>query len=596
MEMQSENESRTSGARAAAERDAHGQVTAEPAKAPTLESRRFSEAADIDEFVAMVERFENGEITPDQFRAYRLVRGIYGQRQDDVHMIRVKIPGGVLVAEQLEALADVARSTIRGVGHVTTRQNIQYHFVPLHDVEERTRRLDQVGLTTRGACGNSVRNVTGCAKAGICPGEPFDTTPFSDAITRFFLRRPLAEHLPRKFKIALSGCSNDCAAGAINDIGLIAHRAADGSRRFRVLAGGGLSFMPMNAFLLHESYPAERICEVAEALLRLFDRTGNRRNKAKARMKWVVKSLGQAEFVRLYNEELASVVAGGEMKPLDVPEDREARGSWILPPFANPKLAKFARRNIAPTAHVGRVFITLKLPVGDITADQFDGLASLIRKHGDHTVRLSIDQNLLLRDVAVNDLPEVYRELEALGLVDPEAGTSADVLSCPGADSCKLAITTSKDLAKLLTEELRERPVDDVSIKMSGCPNSCGQHHIATIGLHGGVRKIGDRAAPQYLIMVGGGIGPDGATFGRMVGKIPARRAKEAIERLLALAQREKNANESIEAWFRRVDEKYLKSTVADLGTAECATEEDFVDVGSTAPFQVVEMEGECAA
>lgn len=559
--------------------------------------RHFARVADVDEFVRTVEAFERGELTPEEFRAFRLVRGVYGQRQDDVQMLRVKIPGGLLLPEQLEALADVAALTPRGVGHVTTRQNFQFHFVKLAAVEGHLRLLERVGITTRGACGNSVRNVTGCGKAGLCAGEAFDTTPYVDAITRHFLRRQVAETLPRKFKIALSGCSTDCAFGAINDIGLVAHRAPDGERRFKVLAAGGLATMPVNGLLLHESYPAARICEVAEALVRLFHRTGNRKNRSKARMKYVVKALGREAFIAQYREELERVVAAGDVAPLEISGDTDARGGWVLPPIAGGALAAFARKNVEPTRNVGRVFVTLKLVVGDITAQQMRGLAQIVRRHGDHTVRLTIDQNLLLRDVALDDLPALHRELDALGLADPDARTSADVCSCPGADSCKLAITLSKDLARALSEELRAKPVDDVSVKLSGCPNSCGQHHIATIGFHGGVRKIGDRAAPQYVVLVGGTVGPDGARFGRIAGKVPVRRVRETIERLIKVAERSRAPGQTVDAWLRAADQGTLKAAIQDLNTSEeTVSEADFVDIGSTTPFTVVEMEGECAA
>ncbi len=563
----------------------------------TLAERSFSKAADIDEFIVNVERFEKGEMSPDEFRAYRLVRGIYGQRQDDVQMIRVKIPMGVLLPEQLDALADVADETPRKVGHVTTRQNFQFHFVKLHECEAPLRRLDAVGLTTRGACGNAVRNVTGCAKAGLCTDEAFDSTAFGDAIVRHFLRRPISEHLPRKFKIALSGCPSDCGFGAINDIGLIAHRAPDGSRRFKVLAAGGLSTMPVSAFVLHESYPAERICEVAEALVRLFDRTGNRQNKGKARLKFVVKKLGKEETIRQYNEELEKVLASGEVKALEIPDAAISREAWSLPPFASPAIAAFARSNVAPTRNIGRVFVTVRLPIGDINGPQLRGVANIARQYGSGDVRLSIDQNLLFRDVAASDVPAVYRALEAIDLALPNAGSSADVTSCPGADTCKLAITTSKDLGRELTQQLTPTPIDGVKIKLSGCPNSCGQHHIATIGFHGGVRKINGRAAPHYIVMVGGSIGPNGAEFGHVAGKVPARRVKETIDRLTQLAEREKKPDETIEQYLCRAEQSVLKHAIEDLTElGENATEEDFRDIGTTAPFRVVEMEGECAA
>jgi sulfite reductase beta subunit-like hemoprotein len=452
-------------------------------------------------------------------------------------------------------------------------------------------------LTTRGACGNAVRTVTGCPRAGLCTDEAFDSTPFGDAITRHFIRRPISEHLPRKFKIALSGCSNDCAFAAINDIGLLAHRAPDGSRRFKVLAAGGLSTMPVTAFLLHESYPAERICEVAEALLHLFNRTGNRQNKGKARMKFVVKKLGQTEFVRQYQEELERVIASGEVKPLQIPDAPITREAWSLPPFATPGLSEFARTNVRPTRNIGRVFVTVRLSIGDITGEQMHGIARLMRSFGDGTVRTTIDQNLLFRDVAASELAALYKELVALDLGMADANSSADVTSCPGADTCKLAITTSKDLGRELTKALSPTPIDGVSIKLSGCPNSCGQHHIATIGFHGAVRKIGNRAAPHYIVMVGGKIGPDGAEFGHVAGKVPARRVQETVERLLAMANRDKREDETVEAFLTRIDQTALKKEIEDLTElGDRATEEDFRDIGMTAPFRVVEMEGECAA
>lgn len=548
----------------------------------------FTDPNDVDELIAAVERYERGELSSDEFRAFRLIRGVYGQRQDDVQMIRAKIPGGVLLPEQLEAVADVAEATPRGLAHVTTRQNFQLHFVKLADVAGHLRRLEQAGLTSRGACGNAVRNVTGCARAGLCAGEAFDTTPFIDAITLHFLRRPLAEGLPRKFKIALSGCATDCALGAINDLGLIAHRDSQGARRFTVFAAGGLATLPTSGLLLHDSYPAERINEVAEALVRLFDRTGNRANRSKARLKFVVKTLGEERFRREYEAELERVITSGEVRPIDVPD---------APAGTRRELVELARRNVTPTRNVGRVFVELPLPTGDITAAQLRGLAGLARRFGEGSVRATVSQNLMLRDVAEADLPELFDALTRLGLAAPIAGTSADVTSCPGADTCKLAITNSKDLGRVLGAELSTRPTPGVSINISGCPNSCGQHHLATIGLHGGVRKIDGRAAPQYLLMVGGHLGPEGAKFGKVVGKVPARRVTQAIDRLIALAERSKAPGEETRAWLERADREVLRAELADLTELGADAEPgDFVDYGADGPFRVIELEGECAA
>lgn len=573
-----------------------------PVQTPTSgvpQELRYSDPGDIDEFIATVERYERGELSSDQFRAYRLVRGVYGQRQDDVQMVRIKIPQGALHPEQLEALADVAERSPRQIGHVTTRQNVQLHFVKLHDCADLMRILDRAGLTTRAACGNSVRNVTADPRAGLSPHEVFDATPFGDAVVRYLLRHPLSETLPRKFKIAISGDPNDPCMGAINDIGFIAHRAADGSRRFKIRAAGGLSTVPTEAFVLHESYPAERILEVAEALLRVFDRTGDRKNRHKARLKFVVRKLGREAFVKLYEETLAEVLSSARPPAITVPDlDREPVVDWALPPLADPELRAFARTNVSKTRHVGRVFVTIRLPVGDLTHHQFRALAGIARTIGEGQVRLTIDQNLLLRDVRVEDLPRLHEALKAIGLATPGAGTSADVTSCPGADSCKLAITHSRDMAKVLTERLDARPVDGVAIKISGCPNSCGMHHVGTIGFHGAVRKIGSKAAPFYNVLAGAKVDASGARFARTIGKVPAKRVEETIDRLLRHAESIRGEGEPIADVLARVPLEELKNLLRDLTelTEAEALASDFVDFGSETAFEVVTMEGECAA
>lgn len=557
--------------------------------------RRFSTPADVDEFIATLERYERGELSTEEFRAFRLVRGVYGQRQDDAQMIRVKIPQGILLPDQLEALAEVAEETPRKLGHLTTRQNVQFHFLKMAEVEGLLRRLDRAGITTRAACGNSVRNITGCPHAGLSRTEPFDTTPFGDALVRYLLRQPFTEALPRKFKIAFSACPSDCALAAINDLGFIAHRGPDGSRRFRVVAAGGLATLPTNALVLHESLRAEEILGVAEALVKVFDDTGDRKNRNKARLKFVVRKIGEPAFRALYQAKHAEVEAPKLVIPDEGPP---ALAEWVLPPLADAGLKAFAQSNVARTRNLGRVFVTIRLPVGDISAAQLFGLAGLSRRFGDGGVRLLVDQNLLLRDVAAGELPELYAALEGLGLATAQAGTSADVTSCPGADSCKLAITHSKGLGQALIGALAEQAVPGISVKLSGCPNSCGQHHIATIGLHGAVRKIGGRAAPHYQIFVGGQVSASGAVFGRPLGKVLARRAGEAVSRLSRFAEERKGPGEEAAARLARAETDELRALLQDLLelSAEQVEERDFVDYGAEAPFQVVTTEGECAA
>lgn len=358
---------------------------------------RFSDPRDIDEFVAKLEAFEKGEIGPDAFRAYRLTRGVYGQRQEGTQMIRVKIPFGRLDERGLEALADIADSYSRGFGHVTTRQNVQFHFVQMANVEAVMRRLDEAGLTVRGACGNSVRSVTACELAEVCATAPFDVTPYAEAVTRQFLRHPLSETLPRKFKIAFSGCANDCAKAAIHDLGFIAE-VRDGEKGFKIVAGGGLSSSPRNALVLHEWVRAAEIGRVGEAIVRLFDRLGNRQNRQRARLKYVLKKLGDDGFRATYAEIRAEV-------------DAEAAAELALPELAptNPGVAIEAdspRRDaeyfawrassvVSQKSHE-HVAVYVRLLLGDATSAQMREIGKIATTFGDGTVRLTIDQNLLL--------------------------------------------------------------------------------------------------------------------------------------------------------------------------------------------------------
>ena len=564
---------------------------------------RFSDVKDIDDFIAGLAKYESGEWNAEKFRLFRLARGTYGQRQADSSMVRVKIPQGVLTADQLEALATVAESWSRGFCHLTTRQNIQYHFLKLGDVPAVMHTLDAVGLTTKEACGNTVRNITGCAMAGVCSGEAFDVTPYGQAVTRHFLRRPENQALPRKFKIAFSGCDDDCAFGAINDVACIA-RVVDGVRGFRVKVAGGLSTTPEDAHLLYDFLPADRLVAAIEAIIAVFDRLGNRQNKARARMKYVVRKLGWDGFRAAFDEELGKIAV--HERPID-PAGGE---SLSRPPVRlrlhrdddAPGLDAFRRSNVARQRQPGFVAATVRLVRGDITGAQLRGVADLARRFGDGMARLTIDQNLLLRFVTDEQVGALYRGLVGLGLGTPDAGTIYDVTSCPGADSCNLAVTASRELASSLTASLESAPAlaeaaRDVSIKISGCPNSCGQHHIAGIGFHGGMRRVGGKVVPEYTLHLGGGIDSGGATFGRTVIKLPARRVAPALLRLLGAYVERRAPGEDALAFFRRIPDEELKAVVADLTKVdEKAPPEDFLDNGSDQTFVAATGPGECAA
>lgn len=564
----------------------------------------FSSEKDLGVFVDTLEKFEKGELDPDAWRAFRLVNGVYGQRQDDVMMIRSKIPMGILTVPQLRALAEVSERWSVGRGHLTTRQNVQFHFVKLEDSEAALRTLADSGMTTKEACGNAVRNVTTCHFAGVAATEPFDVTPYAEALVRYLLGGPLSSTLPRKFKIAFGGCcGNDCVGAAFHDLGFLA-RVQDGRRGFHLSVGGGLATLRRPGVVAHEFLPVEELFEAAEAVLRIFDRLGNRKNRNKARLKFVMEKLGPEGFLAEYRAERARVAAEGG-RPLTLPPAAPPRRPKSPPPLpALFDFPVFRAKNVRPQQQAGYSTVLVRAPLGDFTTAQFRTLADLAGRYSEEEeVRTTIDQNLVFRFVRDEQVASLHAELAAAGLARPGAGTVADVTSCPGAMSCKLAVTQSRGLATLVGDYLDARPdlvarAEKLSIKASGCPNGCGQHHVAGLGFQGGVRKIGGRAAPVYLLHIGGSIGPVGGSFGRLVGKVPARRAGLATERLIDLYDRTHTPGESPDAFFARLPVDEAKALLADLldMNESTATEQDFIDLGEKQAFEVVLGEGECAA
>jgi sulfite reductase (NADPH) hemoprotein beta-component len=596
----------------------------------------FADERDIDEFVEMLGKFERGEISSEAWRKFRLVRGTYGQRQDDVSMLRVKIPQGILTVPQIEAMAEVAERYSRGFAHVTTRQNFQFHFVKLHDVESAMRLVADAGVTTREACGNSVRNITACPYAGVSPTEVFDVTPYAEALTRYLLRHPLSAILPRKFKIAFEGCSEDHAFTAIHDLGWVARIAPHNgrlARGFTLVVGGGTSILPTSAKPLFEFLPAADMLDVVEAIIRVYHRLGDHEHRQRNRMKFLIKTLGWDRWRDAVFETLAEVKAEGHARlPFDPdapPEETEplwtrtvapdldavealassvaVHGPGITPavaptPATDEAFRIWAATNVKPQRQNGYVVPIVRLLLGDVTAGQLRVLAQLARAFGDGTVRLTADQNVFLRWVRQSTLRELHARLAAAGLARAGASTIADVTSCPGAESCKLAVTQSRGLGRELATVLAERPeiargAEHASIKISGCPNGCGQHHIATIGFQGSVRKLEGRAVPQYFVMLGGNAVGDGATFARLAAKVPARRVTTAVERLLELYRAEKEADESPQSFFARVPVPRIKQLLADLEamTSGSATADDYIDLAETKAFVPEVMEGECA-
>ncbi len=564
----------------------------------------FADEGDLDLFVDKLARFERGELSPDEWKAFRLVNGVYGQRQADEMMVRVKIPQGVLSPPQLRALAEATERHAGGRGHLTTRQNLQLNFVKLADVEKVLRIAADAGLTSREACGNSVRNVTTCPLAGASAAEPFDPTPWAEAITRGLLRGALSATLPRKFKIAFAGCcgSLDCVGASFNDLGFFA-RLKDGKPGFRVTLGGGLATLRRAGILAHEFAPAEEVLEIATAVVRVFNRTGDRKRRDKARLKFVIERIGAEAFLAEYRAEREAITREGGMPaaPISSAPPRQPRAFRTR--AGVPGLAGFTRTNVLPQKDPALVSVLVRAPLGDLTSGQLRGLANLAEEFSEEgEVRATVEQNLVLRFVQRGALGSLHAALTELGLGLAGARTVADVTSCPGAFSCRLAVTTSRGMAWSLQEHFASKPevaarAEDLAIKISGCPNGCGQHHVAGIGLQGSVRKVGGKAAPHYQLHLGGSFGADTALFGRLSSRIAARRVPEAVERLIALYDREKAAGETPAAYFARVPLKQVDGLLGDLALGvEDAKADDFIDLGETKAFEDQQLEGECAA
>jgi sulfite reductase (ferredoxin) len=582
-----------------------------PQTLPALAPQPVTDPGYVDDIVAFetaMHSFLRGEIPEDRWRPFRLVNGIYGQRQGgNLQMVRIKLPAGIATADQLDRSADVAQEFGRGIVHLTTRQDFQVHWVPLARVPDFMRRLAESGMTTREACGNAVRNVAAEALAGVSPAEAFDVTPYANAVAEFLLRHPKTQGLPRKFKIAFSGSDDDAGQAAINDIGCIA-RLRGRERGFEVRVGGGLGVQPHAAELLHEFLPATQLCASAEAIVRVFDRTGERKDRKRARLKYVLLRLGIDGFREEYERELKLVLGGERLKPFpDLNEfvNRFAGApGGIRPPSEAPSAiaeSEWFQANVVPQKQPGYYAVTAWVRVGDIEASRLRGLATAARRYAGGEVRISNEQNFVLRYVPGQDLPALQQELEALGLAAPNANSVFDVVSCPGSTTCGLAVTNSKGLGEAIIAYLernrsRFSNVPGLRIKISGCPNSCGQHHVAPIGLYGCSKIVGGRALPQALLMWGGGLG-GGARIGNVVMKLPAKRVPEAVSRLVELWRAERQGAEDFAQYSRRVDKSRVREALRDLEAVDGADESLFYDFGEDQPFSAAMTgPGECSA
>ncbi len=538
---------------------------------------------EIETFESEAARLQAGDVSVDIFKPFRLQHGIYGQRQPGVNMVRIKIPFGGLTANQLRRIAELADRLATGVGHVTTRQDIQLHFVRLSDVGTIMRGLAEVGLTTREACANTVRNVTACHLAGVCQGEVFDVTPYAKTVAFHLLRNPLNQSLPRKFKIAFSGCKHDCALTPIHDIGLLAATGDKGELGFRMVVGGGLGSAPRVAQVLREFMPVDDLIPTIEAVIKVFDQLGNRKNRNKARMKFVIEKLGFPEFVRRWEQAYASLHgAQPSRQPLKLLSHPDEAPSLIMPtktvgcsgngdarghaPADNgadeSPFGMWKRTNVLPQKQPGYAAVLLKLPMGDMTSEQMLLVADVAERYSNGNLRTTINQNLVIRWVAETRLTDLYKDLAASGLEEPGAERVEDIIACPGTDTCGLGITSSKGLARALAEVFPPGRVpadlEGVDVKISGCHNSCAQHHIATIGLHGVGKRIGDHVAPHYELHVGGQVN-GAAKIGQMTVKLPAKSVPAAVSQLVTVYRRDRKAGESLPAFITRVGKSKLK-------------------------------------
>ncbi len=536
---------------------------------------------EIETFEAEAQRVLGGDLSNDIFKPFRLQYGIYGQRQSGVQMVRIKIPFGGLTGNQLRQVADLADQLATGVGHVTTRQDIQLHFVELKHVPEMMRLLASVGLTTREACANTVRNVTACHLAGVCQGEVFDVTPYAKTVALHLLRNPLNQSLPRKFKIALSGCRQDCALTPIHDIGLLAAKRADGAIGFRMVVGGGLGSTPRIAQLLREFTPMDELLPTIEAVIKVFDTLGNRKNRNKARMKFVIEKLGFDEFKRRWEaayEAMGYAVPTHEpIKLLEYADEPPLIMPTKAPVFSNGNghgngaaslngdvsaFQAWKRTNVVPQRQAGFAAAAIKLPMGDLTGDQMWAVADLAERYSNGNIRTTINQNMIIRWIPEGRLEEFYDELVTHSLGDPGAELVEDIIACPGTDTCGLGITSSKGMARALAEVFPagQVPEDlrDVSVKISGCHNSCAQHHIATIGLHGVGKRLGEHTAPHYELHLGGHV--DGTPkIGQLTVKLPAKSVPAAVRHLVDVYRRDRKTGETLQTFITRVGKVALK-------------------------------------
>ena len=558
---------------------------------------------DIIELANKIELFNNGKIDEEKFRSLRLARGVYGQRQEGVQMIRIKLPYGKVKSNQLRRISEVSDEYSRGRLHITTRQDIQIHYVDLNRTPELWAELERDNVTLREACGNTVRNVTASETAGIDINEPFDVSPYADALFKFFLRNPICQEMGRKFKVSFSSSDEDTGLSYMHDLGFIA-KIKNEVRGFKVMIGGGLGSQPRHADVLYDFLETDKIIPVMEGVLRLFDRHGERKSRAKARMKFLLKDIGLEAFKTLVEEEqnaieFKSVVIDANAydysKPVkinNIPlveiKDQKAYETW-------------KSTNLIPQKQDGFVAIGIKVLLGDFYTDKARLLADLVEKYAAGELRLTLRQNIVIPFVKRELVPFFYTELEKLGFVEAGYNKAVDITACPGTDTCNLGIASSTGIADELERVIKvEYPQylknEDLVIKISGCMNACGQHNMANIGFQGmSVRTPDKLVAPALQVLLGGGNQGNGnATFADKVVKVPSKRGPEALRRILNDYEAHSN-EESFAAYYEAKGEKYFYNFLTDLSDVTNLTQDDFIDWGESEKYVKEIGIGECA-
>jgi sulfite reductase (ferredoxin) len=571
------------------------------------------------DFKTEATKFLAGDTPEDEFIKFRLKQGVYGQRQPDVNMVRVKLPFGGVTPEQMDSFANVVEQYAPlKKGHITTRQNVQIHHIPLAEMEPAIHELSRTGLSSREGCGNTVRNVTGDPWAGVAKDELFDMTPYVGAYVRYFVRHPTTQAMPRKIKTAFDGSPRDRAISGIHDIAYRARvKEIDGKqvRGAEMLVGGGTSIMPRVAPALYDFVGLDdgEYLKIAEAVFRIFDRQEWLRvNRARARIKVFVDKFGVDELRNQVEEELkGDWVAERDFSiehTLFLDDEREsapaAPQSHGSPNGDLSEFERFRSTNVRPQKQDGYVTVEAKVTRGDLTPEQFRGLAQIMRDYAGGYARTTVQQNFLLRWVREECVYDVWRALTALGLGEPGSREIADVVSCPGTDSCKLGITSSMGLNQAVQERIESMQLDDeltrqIHIKMSGCPNGCSQHHVADIGFYGASIKVGEHTIPAYIPHVGGVYEGGEVKFGtRLKLRLPAKRVPEAIERWIRHYESERNEGETWGEFSERVGTPELEALVKDLSLPVdfgLETMNTFIDWNRDVPFEVIRGEGECA-